>query len=183
MINLNNPIHAVLTLIGIFLLISIFLFSLGFEFLGFLLILIYASGVAILFLFSVLFFNIKVKKTSFFVLKFNKLYSFFMFLIILIVYIFEIQFFFNLDKNFFNDYILFQNTIENFFIFKNLSQILYKEYFLHLLIMGFILFFVMLGILTLLLPFQNKQTKTQLIFNQLSRQPINSFIKIKKNEI
>lgn len=183
MINLNNPIHAVLTLIGIFLLVSIFLFSLGFEFLGFLLILVYASGIAILFLFSVLFFNIKVKKTFFFRTKFNVLSSFFIFILIIAEYLFEIQYLSNSLSTTFNNYTYFQNTIENVFSFVNLSQLLYREYFLHLLVMGLLLFFVMLGILILILPFQKKIKKTQLIYTQLSRQPINSFIKIKKNEI
>ena len=52
LINLNNPMHAVINLICIFLLTAVLLFSLGIEFLGFLLILVYASGVAILFLFA-----------------------------------------------------------------------------------------------------------------------------------
>lgn len=182
MINLNNPIHAILTLISIFLIVAICLFSLGFEFLGFLLILVYASGISILFLFSVLFFNIKVTKTSFFRSKFNLIGSFIFLFLFLAEYLIEIQY---LNQNFlidFNNYYFFQNNIENFFSFINLSQLLYREFFIHLLLTGLILFFIMLGILVLILPFQKKIKKSQLIYNQLSRQPINTFIKIKKND-
>jgi len=182
MININNPIHAILSLISIFLITAIFLFNLGFEFLGFLIILIYASGISILFLFSVLFFNIKVQKTSFFRSKFNLFGTFFFFSLIFSEYVVELQY---LPNNFLtnhNTYFFFQTEIENFFSFINLSQLLYREYFLYLILLGFILFIIMLGILLLLLPFKKKFKNPQFIYNQLSRQPLNSFLKIKQKK-
>src|SRR5689334_16484405 len=59
-----NPIHSVLYLIFTFFLSAILIISLGVEFLGILLIIVYVGAIAVLFLFIVMMLNIEQEKLS-----------------------------------------------------------------------------------------------------------------------
>lgn len=56
----NNPIHSILSLVLVFINVSILIILLGVEFLGLLFMIIYIGGIAILFLFVVMMLNIKL---------------------------------------------------------------------------------------------------------------------------
>jgi NADH-quinone oxidoreductase subunit J len=183
----KNPIHSVLTLVLMFILSSIFLLNLNVEFLGFSILLIYAGAVAILFLFIVMLLNIKIKKNKNFQYNFNNL-------IILYSCLFIFNPFFITNIPLFNfplnlnslklitvDYMLTAEILTNTGFF---FTILYKNYFLHLLSVGFILLITIVGVLHLLLPFEknlklnynNAQVNST---TQLLRKSLNSFIKVK----
>lgn len=184
----NNPIYSVLALILMFILTSILLLDLHVEFLGFALLLIYAGGLAILFLFVVMLLNIKIQKqtTS---LQFNSNFALsggaIFFVLFPILMAFSQVPYFEIEPEFFLSIILrgpdFLSTV---YLFTNTNlffHYLYDQFFLHFLLVGYILLVSMLGILTVLTPFKKKKLK-QVNTGKIARRALNSFIEIKRKK-
>jgi NADH-quinone oxidoreductase subunit J len=146
-------VHSVLSLISVFLLSAILLFSLKVEFLALSFIIIYVGAIAVLFLFIVMMLDIKIGDTSLDVLLYGPLGYF-------IAFIFLLEFTLPL-----NNLSLFPSDalISNFYWInwfaemdaisniQNIGQLLYTYYFVFFLMAGFILFIAVLGALMLTL--------------------------------
>ena len=156
----RNPLYSVLSLILVFLLSAILLFSLEAEFLGLSFVLIYVGAIAILFLFIVVMLDIKVGIAPIDLGIFNT----FLFLIFFTILLEILISFSGLDL----DYNLTSRTdytwlnwffeINHFSNAQMFGQILYTYYFFFFLIGGFILFIALIGSLMLVVTL-NKSYK------------------------
>lgn len=84
---LNNPIHAIITLILIFINVGIFFIFLNADFFAFLFFIVYIGAIAVLFLFIIMMLNVKIDKIKEIVLKYLPL-----FLFVFIIFILELFF-------------------------------------------------------------------------------------------
>lgn len=154
-----NPIHSVFWLVIVFLQSSIFLISLSYEFLGFMLIIIYVGAIAILFLFVIMMLDIfQLTKIS----NFNNIIP------IVILFLFQLIF---LDKV--NDNNLEVTHIKDWFISKSshidiISETLYNDFGVIFIIISILLLVAMVGAIVLTLEV-NEITKKQLLTNQHQR--------------
>jgi NADH:ubiquinone oxidoreductase subunit 6 (subunit J) len=62
--SVSNPMHALLSLLGVFFTTTLILLSLGINYLGYGFLIIYVGAIAILFLFVIMLFNVKVLTVS-----------------------------------------------------------------------------------------------------------------------
>jgi len=146
-------VHSVLSLISVFLLSAILLFSLKVEFLALSFIIVYVGAITILFLFVVMMLDIKIGDVSLDILFYGPLGYF-------IIFIFLLEFtlpligvsLFPTDallSNFYwVDWFAEMDTMSNI---QNIGQLLYTYYFVFFLMAGFILFIAVLGALMLTL--------------------------------
>ena len=154
-----NPIHSVFWLVIVFLQSSIFLISLSYEFLGFMLIIIYVGAIAILFLFVIMMLDIfQLSKIS----NFNNIIP------IVILLLFQLIF---LDKISDNDLKI--SHIKDWFISKSshidiISETLYNDFGIIFIIISILLLVAMVGAIVLTLEV-NEITKKQLLINQHQR--------------
>ena len=169
----QNAIFSVLFLVLSFLSASSLLFLLKCEFLSLIFILIYVGAIAILFLFVVMMLDLKTlnnKKDSIKYLPFG--------FVIGIVFLTEIllvikeTFKVNPYKSdlLYNFYVNWYDKIDTVSEIQVLGQILYTQYVLQFLIAGNVLLLATVAAVVLTLNTGNqKKTKTQVIFKQLSR--------------
>lgn len=178
----HNPINAVLFLILCYILSAIILLILKCEFIALLFITIYVGAVAVLFLFIILMLDIKVYSTN--LRAFFYSYSIFLSVIFLVELMiltfknFKINPFFYLMDNFplINNH---QNLIlklDKLIDIEILGQILSVNFSAHLLIAGLILFLGIIGSVIITLNFNNKKTKEQNFFKQVSKNSKINFV-------
>lgn len=151
----KKTIYAVYFLIGIFILYSVFLFSLNIEFLGVIYIMLYLGAIMVLYLFVVMFIGTKLiedfgpsKKA--FPIKF--------FFFILLCILFFIYFFFDFNLSFFDEVVFFfspdyLNTVFFFDNFNIFAFLLYDVYPLHLVMASLILLLAMICAIILSLSY------------------------------
>lgn len=155
-----NPMHSILFLILTFCCAAGILFLFTVDFLGLVFIIIYVGAIAILFLFVVMMLNVK-----------NTLSTSRYFFIFLTSSFFLLQIFFFVSGIFdFGeiDNVLFQNAIDTLNNIDTLGQFLYNYLLVAFLLAGVILLVAMIGAIILTLNF-NSNRKNQLISRQLSR--------------
>jgi len=149
----KNQVHSALSLISVFLLSAILLFSLKVEFLALSFIIVYVGAIAILFLFVLMMLDIKVGDTSLDILIYGPLGYF-------ISFIFLLEFTLPLaNANLFPGDALISNfywinwfsEMDSMSNIQNIGQLLYTYYFMYFLMAGFILFIAVLGALMLTL--------------------------------
>lgn len=167
-ISLTNPVHSVLFLILTFCNIIFLLLLLGAEFFSFLLLIVYVGAIAVLFLFVIMMLNIKLKT--------QKINFIFLIPIVIVLFFFLNNNFYELVKNF-DLLILFSNKInlvlwlnENYYL-KNIEvigYILYTDYFILFLISSLILLVAMIGVIVLTMH-QKINLKKQKIEFQLMK--------------
>ena len=171
-----NSIISVLFLVLSFLISAILLILLEFEFLALMLIIVYVGAVAVLFLFVLMMLETKLKnlnKGFLIYFPFGVLLNSILFLEIMNSV--SLKFLSNsyLDSNYFiSDYISYFNTINNLTDIQVFSHVLYTHFVLQFLIVGFILFLVLVGVVFLTANPIYKNHKNQTVFYQLSRNSI-----------
>lgn len=154
-----NPIHSVFWLVIVFIQSSIFIISLSYEFLGFMLIIIYVGAIAILFLFVIMMLDI---------FQLNKISNFNNIIPIMILLMFQIIF---LSK--INDNNLEINHVRDWFMSKSshidiISKTLYSDFGIIFIIISILLLVAMVGAIVLTLEI-NEITKKQILINQHQR--------------
>jgi len=136
-----NPIHSVFWLVVVFLQSSFLLLSLGFDFIGLILVIIYVGAIAILFLFVIMMLDIyQLKKSSiiFHVLP----------LVFLVVWYFLTLKQLKLEFSFL--WLLNWNTTTSSHLF-NLSDCFYSEFVLPFIVLSLLLLVAMVGAIILTL--------------------------------
>lgn len=171
-----NSIISVLFLVLSFLISSVLLILLKCEFLALMLIIVYVGAVAVLFLFVLMMLETKVKNLN------KSLLVYFPFGILLnIIFLFEIIN--SVSTNVLsNSYLSYSYLVPNYTSYINLinnvtdiqvfGHILYTHFVLQFLIVGFVLFLVLVGVVFLTANPIYKTHKTQTVFYQLSRTSI-----------
>lgn len=159
-----NPIHSVFWLVLVFINSAGLLISIGFDFIAFMLIIIYVGAIIILFLFVIMMIDIIQIKI------FNPIEN-----IIPIITIISVNLIIQCLWLIINNNIKFYNNI-NFkeWEFNILSQInilslkLYSDYYLNFIIISVLLFLAMIGTIVLILE-HNANIKRQILFQQHQR--------------
>lgn len=154
-----NPIHSVFWLVIVFLQSSIFLISLSYEFLGFMLIIIYVGAIAILFLFVIMMLDIfQLSKIS----NFNNIVP------IALLLMFQLLFYNQINEN-----DLEINHVIDWFVLKSshvdmISETLYNDFGIVFIIISILLLVAMVGAIILTLE-TNEITKKQILVSQHQR--------------
>jgi NADH-quinone oxidoreductase subunit J len=152
-ISSKNPVHSALSLITVFLLSSILLFSLEVEFLALSFVIVYVGAIAVLFLFVVMMLDIKIGDRSLDVLIYGPFGYFmsFIFLLEITIPLANVSSFpydaLNSNYHWIN-WIAEMDSISNI---QAIGQLLYTYYFIYFLMAGFILFIAIVGALMLTL--------------------------------
>jgi len=180
-ISSRNIIHSIFYLILSFLSVVFLLFLLECDFIAFVFLLIYVGAIAILFLFSVMLLNIKIvnsTKNLFYFYPIGGFFGFILFFLLALnfslrlkrnasIFNYNISFFFDNFHSYFNWF----ETIESCFNVEVFGLILYSFFFIHLLIVGFILLLAIIG--TVVLTFDkdtvSQQERNQFLFKQVVR--------------
>ena len=169
-----NSIVSVLFLILSFVISAVLLLLLECEFLALLLITIYVGAVAVLFLFILMMLETKLTNLS------KKLMLYFPFGIFVGV-IFFLEVLFCVSESFeANAYTSFSSVlcipycnwygkIDSLTDVEVFGQILYTHFVLQFLLIGFLLFLALVGVVYLSVNSTERQSKTQAVFHQLSR--------------
>jgi NADH-quinone oxidoreductase subunit J len=144
----RNPLYSVLSLVSVFLLSSVLVFSLEAEFLALSFVLIYVGAIAILFLFIVIMLDIKVRNTSTHLVGINA-FIFLIFFSALLEFVITLDFNYTLMNTTNYNWINWFSEINHLSNTQMLGQILYTYYYLFFLIAGFILFIALIGSLML----------------------------------
>ena len=164
----RNPIYALLFLILTFFNYSVFLITVGVEFIALLFLIIYVGAISILFMFVLMMLNIKYLELNNF-----QDYNIIGFFAIITLFFIEFIFFSQFNFLFFNFRILefsYTDWIEIYFSKGDLEHIgfvLYNFNFFDFCISGIILLSVMINCITLVAS-QNIISKVQILFQQLS---------------
>ena len=170
----QNSVVSVLFLVLSFLISSIILILLECEFLALMLIIIYVGAVAILFLFVLMMLETKLKNLN------KNIFLYFPFgVFINIIFFIEIINF--ISKNYlynpyinnflYNNYCNWYGKVDSLIDIEVFGYILYTQYILQFLVVGFILFLSLVGVVFLTSnPIKNY--KNQVVFYQLSRNSI-----------
>lgn len=169
-----NSIVSVLFLILCFLISAILLILLECEFLALMLIIIYVGAVAILFLFILMMLETKLKN-----LNKNILLYFPFGVFINLVFCIEItnsisnSFFKNSYTNnlFYNTFCNWYGKVDYLIDIQVFGNILYTHYVLQFLLVGFVLFLALVGVV-FLTSTPIKSPKSQVVFYQLSRNSV-----------
>jgi NADH-quinone oxidoreductase subunit J len=144
----KNPLYSVLSLVSVFLLSSVLVFSLEAEFLALAFVLIYVGAIAILFLFIVIMLDIKVRNGSTHLVGINA-FIFLIFFSALLEFVITLDFNYTLMSATNYNWINWFSEINHLSNTQMLGQILYTYYYLFFLIAGFILFVALIGSLML----------------------------------
>jgi NADH-quinone oxidoreductase subunit J len=143
-ISAKNPVHSILFLILVFLNTAMLLISLGIDFLGIFIIIVYVGAIAILFLFVIMMLNIKLTELNEGIYKYLPI-GFFFGLLFLV--------FFTIKGN---------NLVQ-------LGVILYTTYLPQLMLAAIILLLAMLGVIVLTFTqITSKQNRYQDVYQQNS---------------
>jgi len=175
-ISAKNPVHSILFLILVFLNTAMLLISLGIDFLGIFIIIVYVGAIAILFLFVVMMLNIKLTELNDNIYKYLPIGFFFglLFLFLFSFFVLETS---TLNLPFTNTTQIYSNIVvnwENELAIKgnNLVQlgvILYTTYLPQLMIAAIILLVAMLGVIVLTFTqVTSKQNRYQEVYQQNS---------------
>ena len=169
-ISAKNPVHSILFLILVFLNTALLLISLGIDFLGIFIIIVYVGAIAILFLFVVMMLNIKLTELNDNIYKYLPIGFFFG-----LLFLFS---FFILDTSTFTT--PFQSTPINNVNWTNelaikgnnlvqLGVVLYTAYLPQLMLAAIILLVAMLGVIVLTFTqVTAKQNRYQEVYQQNS---------------
>lgn len=196
---LRNLIHSALFLVFFYFLAGCLLVTLGADFIGFSLIMVYVGAMAILLLFLVMMLDIKIGDSdathtftpiSFSFIDYREHYFsliYFYFPVVFVGYIelalfvFEkvvfnwlnpsVSLFKIVEQEAVSFTVALDSTVPTIVV---IGQVLYTSFFVHLLLIGFILFVAVIGALTLTVTL-NKKVKQQALFKQLSRKRDNAF--------
>lgn len=171
-----NSIVSVLFLILSFVISAVLLLLLECEFLALLLITIYVGAVAVLFLFILMMLETKLINLS------KKLILYFPFgIFVSVFFFFEVlfcvseSFEVNAYNQFFSflsiDYCNWYGKIDSLSDVEVFGQILYTHFVLQFLLVGFLLFLALVGVVYLSVNTTERQSKNQAVFHQLSRNP------------
>lgn len=169
----QNSVYSVLFLVLSFISSSSILFLIECEFISLLFIIIYVGAIAILFLFVVMMLDIKtiyVTKDSLKYFPFGSFLGFIFLLEILTVVsnIFELTNPYN-TSSLLNLYVNWTHKLDYVNEIISIGQILYIDYIIQFLLSGNVLLLATIGPVTLVLTRFVDNTKTQVIFKQLSR--------------
>lgn len=171
----HNSIVSALFLVLCFLISSIILMMLECEFLALMLIIIYVGAVAILFIFVLMMLETKLKNLN------KNIFLYFPFgVFINIIFCLEItnsisnSFSYNPYTNNFlyNTYCSWYGKIDYLTDIEVFGNILYTQYVLQFLVVGFILFLALIGVVFLTSNPNKNYNKTQVVFYQLSRNSV-----------
>lgn len=171
----HNSIVSALFLVLCFLVSSILLMLLECEFLSLMLIIIYVGAVAILFIFVLMMLETKLKNLNKNIVLY---FPFGVFINIIfcieITNFFSINFFQNPYKNTFlyNTYCSWYGKIDFLTDIEVFGQILYTQYVLQFLVVGFVLFLAVIGVVFLTSNPNKNYNKNQVVFYQLSRNSV-----------
>jgi len=183
-----NPIHAVLYLVLSFVLSAIFVISIGAEFLGILLIIVYVGAIAVLFLFIVMMLNIEQQEALQKNLKHYYLLSILLVLLLAKLFSYNVYGYFGiLQSELFYVYTLsfsyrfeswldYSSVLDNILVF---GTLFYTYYFHLLIVSGLVLLLAMVAsiVLTLIKDVENKKVlKYQDKYEQIARTTYNSVI-------
>lgn len=168
----KHSVFALLSLTCCFLLSSLILFILECETLGYLLIIIYVGAIAVLFLFAVIMLDFKETNIVKNIMKYGPIGVFFIFCFLAPIsnklfahFDYDIwlnSFYLNKYQNWYD----LSNCITDIEIF---GQVLYSNFLLSFLVVGFILLAVLIGVVYLVNNFNNPKILKQSTFKQLSR--------------
>ena len=162
----KNPIHSILYLILIFINITSILLLFQIEFLGILFLIVYLGAIVILFLFIIMFLNIKLINLSENIIKYTTFTLFF--LIILFMFFFLV---FNFSYNDIYSNFVYQNWFYFYYEIynlENLGNLIYNYFFDFLYLSGILLFLAILGIICLTLKIElDIASKRQDLFLQM----------------
>jgi NADH-quinone oxidoreductase subunit J len=182
----SNPIYSLLWLVLTFLFSTSLLLLIGSEFLALIFIVVYIGAIAVLFLFAIMLLDFKIKNLA---AKKNKSFTsvfffnlFFLIFLILLNQVQSIHIFSNFTINWtsFVFFILFftDNTYLVFFNWSDIlnslndietySLLIYDVFVLQLLLVGFILLVVLIGVVFLTNSYQSIKILDQSIFKQVS---------------
>ena len=172
----HNFIVAVLFLVLSFLISSILLLLLECEFLALMIIIIYVGAVAILFLFVLMMLETKLKNLN------KDIILYFPFGIFL-TFVFFMEILFSISANFsnnlydntsflYNTYYSWYSTVDSLTDISVFGNILYTHFVLQFLLVGFVLFLSLVGVVYLTVNPIYKNYKNQVVFHQLSRNSI-----------
>ena len=157
----NNPIHSLLNLIGVFFFGTCFLFFINIEYYAFLFLIVYVGAIVVLFLFIIIMLELKLTNS----IRINKNFLWYSILLIFFIFfitiicldIFSLRYFFSLDNdkvkllieaNTYTNDIQFLYQIDQLTI---LGLILYTEYKFSVILASLLLFIVIVGVLRLTL--------------------------------
>ena len=177
----KNSVFSLLFLVSSFVVTSLLLFLLECEFLGLLFIIIYVGAIAILFIFSIMMLESKLKNLTKNSLKYLPI-GFIFGLFFIIPCIKEISFYYGENWAFNSSYInLYQNWYElidaNYEV-EIYGQVLYSYFIIPFLVAGLILLLVLISVVYLVNLFEKHQSLKQSVFKQLAW---NSKFLLKKN--
>lgn len=168
----KNPIHSILFLILIFINITSILLLFQIEFLGILFLIVYLGAIIILFLFIIMFLNIKLINLSENIIKYTPFTVCF-----LLILFFLFSFLFNFSYNelyynsFFNNWYL---SLYQLYNLESLGNLIYNYYFDYLYLSAILLFLAILGIVCLTLKIElDIASKRQDLFLQIRSNFIN----------
>lgn len=183
-INSRNSLHSILSLIILFLISFFFLILLEVEFLAFSFIIVYVGAIAVLFLFVIMMFDLKIKENVLTIFPSGVLVYFLTF-----IYFFEIfltinqspfELFFNCFNIFEFNYILWYSSINGLNNIHLIGNVLYTHFFIYFLMAGFILFIAIIASVMLTISFKKNFIKKENLFLQISRKHYNTFSFFKK---
>ena len=175
----QNPIHALLIMLIIFIGTSLFLFILDLDYLAFIFLIVYSGAITILFLMVIMMLNrriieIKVMEDKFFPFVFFFLLG--LFLIFFVIFLhelfnynnFNIGLFINFGNSFdafqYLDYLDFYNSVSNDLI--TVAHLLYETYGFSLIFLSIILFLAIMGPILLTQEINENRLKLQFVFIQ-----------------
>jgi len=170
-VNVGNPVHAVLLLILVFINITSILILLEVEFLAFVFLIVYVGAIAVLFLFVVMMLNTKlveITESTFSYLPIN----------ISVITFFSLQIAYTLFSIFPSGTLLFTNTYVKFIEYLDsysniqiIGQVLYLFYFFPFILGGINLLIAMIGVIIICAGVEKRKIlRRQNIFSQTIRQ-------------
>lgn len=188
----NNPIVAILCLISVYILTSIYFFILGAEFIAIVLIIVYVGAISILFIFVVMLLNVRLITILSNRYKYFMLFGFFLGIFISLEFYYVLFF----DLPFFSIYYLDYNPViiswVNLITYKsnlhNLAIVFFNYYYYLLIFAALILLLAMIGAIALTIDsnynnkfFLNKSTNLRFFSARVKKNRI-SFWQIKKKK-
>lgn len=162
----KNPIHSILFLILVFINITSILLLFQIEFLGILFLIVYLGAIIILFLFIIMFLNIKLINLSENIIKYT---PFTICFLIILFFIFSFLFNFSYNELYLN--IIYNNWYLSFYEIynlENLGNLIYNYFSDYLYLSGILLFLAIIGIVCLTLKIElDIASKRQDLFLQM----------------
>lgn len=168
LIKFSNPIYSLLCLIGVFLCGSILVLFSGLSFIPFLCIIVCVGAIAILFIFIIIILDLKGKP------KYPSTYQLQLILLFTLLYLFSVEWAHT-------SYILIQEPglawqtkvgdLSNPFL---LGYVVFREFWIHVLLIGLILLVALIGGVALIANRGNRGQNLQQSFRQVSRYQFHS---------